>query len=150
MLHYLPGEMRFSDADWQAYLQVNCMFADALVKLNPGRDDIIWIQDYHLFILPQILKSRLSSCARIGFFLHTPFPSYELFQMIPVAGALLNSMLDADIVGFHSFDYARHFTDACQLILDANSNINSRSKCTITALPIGINVDQFTLVISIG
>lgn len=138
--------MHFSEADWRAYIQVNRIFADAILQLNPTSDDIIWIHDYHLMLVPQLISSKCISSIRIGFFLHTPFPSYELFRMLPVAATILEGVLGSDIIGFHSHDYAQHFTKACVHIMGRESFESFKCKCLIRAFPIGINVENFVQV----
>jgi trehalose-6-phosphate synthase len=73
---------------------------------KPG--DLVWIHDYHLIMLPEILR-RLEPKIRMGFFLHIPFPSSEIFSMFPKRKSILTGMLNCDMIGFHTYDYARHF-----------------------------------------
>ncbi len=86
-------------------------------SFNPYRlPDLIWVQDYHLLLLPQMLRTMLPS-AKIGFFLHVPFPSSELYRIMPYREELLVGLLNADLIGFQNYDYARHFLSACETIL---------------------------------
>src|SRR5690606_10020889 len=100
---------------WDYYKQVNEKFRDAVLKVAE-EGDIIWIHDYQLLLLPQLLRDQLPNCT-IGFFQHIPFPSYELFRLIPWRSELLTGMLGANLIGFHTFDDVRHFTSAVSRIL---------------------------------
>lgn len=100
---------------WQCYTQVNRHFRDKIVEVyNVG--DFIWVHGFHLLLLPSFL-SRTLRVARIGLFLHTPFPSSEIFRTLPFREDLLRAMLSADQIGFHLFEYARHFVTCCRRIL---------------------------------
>jgi trehalose-6-phosphate synthase len=103
---------------WQAYCSVNQAVADNIRDhLNVREDnDVIWIHDYHFLLLPQMLRAALPG-AKIGFFLHIPFPSSELYRIISFREALLVAMLHADLIGFQTYDYARHFLSSCEAVL---------------------------------
>lgn len=103
---------------WSAYTAVNRQFADVIVQcFNEG--DLIWIHGFHLLILPSFLARRVPM-AKIGIFLHTPFPSSEIFRTVWCREDLLRGMLNADQVGFHLFEYARHFLTCCRRLLGLN------------------------------
>lgn len=103
---------------WQCYANVNRRFRDKIVEVyNEG--DLIWIHGFHLLLLPSFL-TRVLRVARIGLFLHTPFPSSEIFRMLPFREDLLCGMLNADQIGFHLYEYARHFITCCRRILGLN------------------------------
>ncbi|KAK4530041.1 hypothetical protein CCYA_CCYA03G0898 [Cyanidiococcus yangmingshanensis] len=126
IFHYIPvgveGERAFSSELWDAYCQVNEIYAEALFRESqPG--DLIWIHDFQLMMVPQLLRSRLAD-ARIGFFLHTPFPSSEIYRMLPVRRPLLEGMLASDLIGFHTYDYARHFFSVCSRLLGLETRPN--------------------------
>lgn len=107
LCHYLLDRVPAAGEDWKAYRDANEVFADAVASVyRPG--DTIWIHDYHLLLLPGLLRTRLPG-ARIGFFLHIPFPSSELFRTLPQRDDLLEGVLGADLVGFHTDAYLRHF-----------------------------------------
>ena len=95
------------------------MFAKALAKdVNDG--DLVWIHDYHLMLLPAMLREELGSTrsnVKFGFFLHTPFPSSEIYRILPVRNEILQGILHCDLIGFHTYDYARHFLSSCSCIL---------------------------------
>jgi hypothetical protein len=100
---------------WTAYTEVNRQFADAIIQ-NFNQGDLVWIHGFHLLILPSYLIRRVP-IAKIGLFLHTPFPSSEIFRTLWCREDLLRGMLNADQVGFHSYEYARHFMTSCRRLL---------------------------------
>ncbi|CAH0476826.1 unnamed protein product [Peronospora belbahrii] len=100
---------------WQAYAHVNQLFAHKICELyQPG--DVVWIQDYHLLLTPSYIVKKVRT-ANVGLFLHVPFPSSEVFRTLSMRKELLRGMLNADHIGFHLFEYARHFMSACRRIL---------------------------------
>ncbi len=107
LFHYFPSYARYEESDWNHYVTVNERFADTVVERSSS-EDTIWVHDYQLLLLPRMLRDRLPQ-AKIGFFLHIPFPSSEILKLIPWRNELLEGMMGADLVGFHTFDYVRHF-----------------------------------------
>ncbi|OOF91414.1 glycosyltransferase family 20 protein [Aspergillus carbonarius ITEM 5010] len=108
VLHYQSG-IGFEDGPWEAYKRVNEIFADAIAEAaTPGT--LIWVHDYHLMLLPGLLRKRLSgkNCA-IGFSLHTPFPAGDFWRNLPVQKDLLRGILSSDVIGFHTDEYKRNF-----------------------------------------
>ena len=100
LFHYLLDQVPLHVRDWEPYVEVNERFADMVAEqYQPG--DLIWVHDYQLLLLPGLLRQRLPD-ARIGFFLHIPFPSEELFRTLPERDRLLRGLLGADLVGFHT------------------------------------------------
>jgi trehalose 6-phosphate synthase len=128
---------------------VNRLFAKTVVNdIQDG--DLIWVHDYHLMLLPQMLRAEIANTrknVRIGFFLHTPFPSSEIYRILPVREALLAGLLDCDLIGFHTYDYARHFLSSCSRILGTPTTPNgvdwNGRFVTVGAFPIGIDPDKF-------
>ena len=107
LFHYLIDQMPLRVEHWDAYESANARFADAIAEHHrPG--DLVWVHDYQLMLVPALLRERVPD-ARIGFFLHIPFPSSEVFSALPQRAALLRGVLGADLVGFHTAAYARHF-----------------------------------------
>src|SRR3954469_7329431 len=107
LFHYLIDQVPLHVRDWEPYVAVNERFANVVAEhYQPG--DLIWVHDYQLLLLPELLRRRLPD-ARIGFFLHIPFPSEELFRTLPERERLLGGLLGADLVGFHTPAYLRHF-----------------------------------------
>ncbi|CAK7214038.1 Trehalose-6-P synthase/phosphatase complex synthase subunit [Sporothrix curviconia] len=151
LLHYHPSDVTFDELSWIAYNRVNREFAQTMAR-NVQDGDIVWVHDYHHFVLPQMLREELGperKNVRIGFFLHTPFPSSEMFRIlpVPVREGILKSLLSCDLVGFHTYDYARHFLSSCSRILGVNTlpngaEFNGRF-VTVGAFPIGIDVTKF-------
>ena len=105
----------FAQKVWRAYCTANRKFADKVIEVYDS-GDLVWVHDYHLLLLPSYILRKLRT-ARVGLFLHTPFPSSEIFRTIPVRDELLRGMLNADLVGFHIFEYARHFLTCCKRLL---------------------------------
>ncbi len=115
IFHYFGQHAVFEPRYWDAYVAVNEKFAAAVLAVA-GPEDTIWVHDYQLLLLPALLRKALPK-ATIGFFLHIPFPSVELFQLLPWRRELLAGMLGADLVGFHTFGYARHFLASTAALL---------------------------------
>jgi trehalose 6-phosphate synthase/phosphatase len=107
LFHYLIDRVPVDATGWDAYKEVNAAFADAVAR-EYRAGDTIWVHDYQLMLLPALLRARLPE-ARIGFFLHIPFPSSEVFRVLPWRREILDGLLGADLVGFHTFAYMRHF-----------------------------------------
>ena len=115
LFHGFSQYVEFDDAGWEAYQRVNERFCDVVASVaRPG--DTIWVQDYQLMLLPQLLRERIPE-ATIGFFLHIPFPDSETFRMLPQRRQILSGLLGADLIGFHTYDYVRHFLSSCQRLL---------------------------------
>ena len=120
LIHYHPGEITFSEEAWQAYKLANRKFAQTVAKdLMEG--DMVWIHDYHLMLVPAMLREEIGDKCniKIGFFLHTPFPSSEIYRILPVRLEILKGVLESDMIGFHTNDYARHFLSSCYILLYA-------------------------------
>ncbi|CAN1230323.1 Alpha,alpha-trehalose-phosphate synthase [UDP-forming] 1 [Linum grandiflorum] len=152
LFHYLglPQEDRLSttrsfQSQFDAYKRANHMFAD-VVNEHYEEGDVVWCHDYHLMFLPKCLKEH-NSKMKVGWFLHTPFPSSEIHRMLPSRSELLRSVLAADLVGFHTYDYARHFVSACTRILGLEGTpegVEDQGRLTrVAAFPIGIDSDRF-------
>jgi len=115
VFHYLTGQVPHRTEDWPVYRDVNERFADA-VAARYREGDLVWVHDYQLMLLPSLLRQRLPR-ARIGFFLHIPFPASEVFRTLPHREDLLLGLLGADLIGFHTTSYLRHFASALLLLL---------------------------------
>lgn len=118
-LHYQmqesPRRTEYDDYSWKQYLKINEAFANKIADhWRPG--DSIWIHDYHLMLVPALLRKRLPS-AKIGFFLHAAFPSSEIFRCLTARNALLNGLLGADLVAFQTDEYCTHFLHSCSRLL---------------------------------
>jgi len=130
---------------WEAYKQINKTFCDEIIRVvQPG--DIIWVHDYHLMLLPKLLREKLQDVA-IGFFLHIPFPSFEVFRLLPWRKEILDGILGADLIGFHTYDYVLHFLDSVRRLLGYEHSLGQiivdNRVVKIDAFPIGIDFDYF-------
>jgi len=132
---------------FEAYYEVNRLFADRVAEIM-REDDVIWVHDYQLMILPQMLR-KVFPDATIGFFLHIPFPTYEIFRLIPTSWKriLIKGMLGADLVGFHTYDYVQYFINSAKMILGLDSNYNTLTYLNrlirADLFPIGIDFNKF-------
>ncbi|GAY34848.1 hypothetical protein CUMW_013670 [Citrus unshiu] len=152
LFHYLglPQEDRLAttrsfQSQFDAYKRANQMFAKVVNNIYE-EGDVVWCHDYHLMFLPQCLK-EYNNNMKVGWFLHTPFPSSEIHRTLPSRTELLRSVLAADLVGFHTYDYARHFVSACTRILGLEGTpegVEDQGRLTrVAAFPIGIDSDRF-------
>lgn len=143
--HYFTQYMVYNPEHWGAYVRVNQKFCDAILK-KAGPDDTIWIHDYQLLLLPQMLREVLPN-ATIAFFQHIPFPSYEIIRMIPWRKELLAGMCGADLIGFHTYDDMRHFLSAVGRINGLSSEsgyIQAENRIiNVDSFPMGIDYDKF-------
>ncbi|OWM65384.1 hypothetical protein CDL15_Pgr008974 [Punica granatum] len=110
---------RFDRSLWQAYVSANKIYADKVMEVINPEDDFVWVHDYHLMVMPTFLRRRFKR-VKLGFFLHSPFPSSEIYRTLPVRDEILKALLNTDLVGFHTFDYARHFLSCCSRMLGLN------------------------------
>ncbi|KAF8824978.1 hypothetical protein HHX47_DHR7000543 [Lentinula edodes] len=178
LFHYHPGEMNFDEENWLAYRQANMQFAEAVrQQITPGA--MVWVQDYHLMLLPMLLRGLIDGNKaggeytvnelhkitegiegedptitkekvpgiKIGFFLHTPFPSSEIYRILPVRREILLGILYCDLIGFHTYDYARHFLSSCTRILGLPTMPNGVEfegrMAHVGTFPIGIEPGSF-------
>ncbi len=115
LFHYLIQRVPLHPRSWDVYERANQRFAEAIAgRSAPG--DVVWIHDYQLMRVPQQLR-RLRPDLLIGFFLHIPFPAYEVFRTLPDRRALLEGLLGADLIGFHTTSYAEHFNSSVSRLL---------------------------------
>lgn len=117
MLPVTPSHgLRFDRSLWQAYLSANKIFADKVMEVINLDEDYVWVHDYHLMVLPTFLRKKFHRI-KLGFFLHNTFPSSEIYRTLPVREEILRGLLNCDLIGFHTFDYARHFLTSCSRML---------------------------------
>jgi trehalose 6-phosphate synthase/phosphatase len=145
LFHYLLDQIPLQVSDWDGYVEANEAFADVVAAhYRPG--DMIWVHDYQLFLLPGLLRERLPG-ARIGFFLHIPFPSEELFRTLPGRDRVLQGMLGADLVGFHTPAYLRHFATSLTDILGHTVEIDRvqlpSREVRLGVFPMGVDAQTF-------
>ncbi len=148
LFHYFTNYVKYDAVNWEAYKRANEMFTSAILKVaRPG--DTIWIHDYQLMLAPAMLRAANQEI-NIGFFLHIPFPSYEVFRLLPTAWGkeLLNGTLGADLIGFHTYDYMQDFLTCASRMLGYENKIgyiegqDGRLK-RIDTFPMGIDFKKF-------
>ncbi|MBN1496698.1 MAG: bifunctional alpha,alpha-trehalose-phosphate synthase (UDP-forming)/trehalose-phosphatase [Spirochaetes bacterium] len=115
LFHYFPSYTSFNEETWEAYVAVNIKFYETLADIYE-KGDLIWVHDYHLMLLPGLIRQNMPE-AKIGFFLHIPFPSYEVFRLLPWRKQILTGLMGSDLIGFHTFGYVRHFLSSVQRII---------------------------------
>jgi trehalose 6-phosphate synthase/phosphatase len=124
---------------------VNEVFCSHILR-HVNADDTVWIHDYHFFLLPQLLRAKLPSLT-IGFFLHIPFPSSEIFRILPWKSEILRGMAGADLIGFHTYDYVLHFLQSMQKVLGIEHEFGQmmieRRTVRADAFPLGIDFEKF-------
>ncbi len=141
LCHYFYAYIEYENKYWEAYKEVNMMFCmEALKIIEPG--DTVWIQDYQLMLLPGFLREEIPDIS-IGYFHHIPFPSYELFRVLAERAEILEGLLGADLIGFHTHDYMRHFISAAYRVLGLDcvlDEINYNNRVVhVDTFPMGIN-----------
>ncbi|EEY63815.1 alpha,alpha-trehalose-phosphate synthase [UDP-forming], putative [Phytophthora infestans T30-4] len=132
---------------WQAYVATNQAFADAVQEVYE-EGDLVWIQGYHLTLVPQMVQNLFPNdniC--LGFFMHIPFPSAELYRIINNREEILTGMLGADLIGFQTYEYARHFQSACVRLLGLESSHKgvdfNGHFARVTICPVGIDAEKY-------
>ena len=145
LCHYFYSNSRYRKSYWEAYKEVNRKFAEEVCRIAE-KESMIWVQDYQLLLVPGFLRAMRPDL-HIGFFLHIPFPSYELFRVLPEHGRILKGMLGADFIGFHTHDYLRHFISAVERSLHLEFNLDEvmidGRAVHVDALPMGINYNLY-------
>lgn len=154
-LHYQlpdsPSSKIFETDSWHQYVALNEKFAERIIK-NYKDGDTIWIHDYHLMLLPRLVRLRFPN-AKIGFFLHVSFPSSEVFRCLAHRTEILNGLLAANFIGFQTVEYLSHFLQTCNSILKADITVPGKEIqylgqiTTCQAIPMGI--DPFKLQLKI-
>lgn len=147
LFHYFPSYAVYREDDFATYRKVNELFCEAVLELvQPG--DEIWIHDYHLLLLPQLLREKLPH-ASIAFFLHIPFPSFEVLRQLPTRwrAELLRGVLGADVIGFHTHDYVQHFLHSVFRTLGYEHYLGQLTVGgevrRVESFPIGIDFEAF-------
>ncbi len=147
LFHYFPSRTVYDNSNFDAYTTANELFFEKLKSIiRPG--DFVWIHDYQLFLLPKLVRKALPD-TNIGFFLHIPFPSFEIFRLFPRRWRelIIKGMTGADVVGFHTNDYTQHFIKSVKRTLgykvDQNFITVGNRLCKADAFPIGIDFDKF-------
>ncbi len=143
--HYFLQFAEYEQNLWESYVKVNQKFCDEIIQLaEPG--DTVWIHDYQLLLLPQMIRNHISA-ASIGFFLHIPFPSFEVFRLLPWRKEILNGMLGSDLIGFHTYDDMRHFLSSASRLVSLPSfqgHIETGNRTLVVdSFPMGIDYDKY-------
>ncbi len=145
LCHYFYYFIQYEQRLWSVYQEVNRLFCQVASKVI-RRGDIVWVQDYHLMLLPGMLRVKFPNLG-IGYFHHIPFPSYELFRVLPERAEILKNLLGADLIGFHTHDYMRHFISAAYRVLDLDCQMDQiyykNRKIHVDTFPMGINYELF-------
>ncbi|MFW6049822.1 MAG: alpha,alpha-trehalose-phosphate synthase (UDP-forming) [Myxococcota bacterium] len=146
MLHSFPPTIRIAEAPWRTYMSANRAFAETtLASSRPS--DLVWVQDYHLMLVPGMIRAKRPK-ARIGWFCHVPWPSIELFGILPWRREILEGLLGGDVLGFHTEQYAHNFCRCVERLTDHPVDIGARTirvggrEVRAVAAPIGIPVDE--------
>ena len=144
--HYFTEYAIYKQNLWDSYVKVNQKFAKEVIKTaEPG--DTIWVHDYQLLLVPDMIRRKLPDTS-IGFFQHIPFPSYEIFRLLPWRKELMLGMLGADLLGFHTYDDMRHFLSAVSRIVGLSSShghLELRGRrITVDSFPMGIDYEKYS------
>jgi len=146
LFHYFPSFAHYKKTEWEAYQAVNQKFADAVLAIA-GPDDIVWIHDYQLMLVPQMIRKALPDIS-ISFFQHIPFPSYEVFRLLPWREQIMEGLMGADLIGFHTHEDVKHFTGSAIHLADTkvkdNEIIWQNRSITTDAFPIGIDYEKYS------
>ncbi len=145
LFHYFQSRTDYSEKNWIAYQKVNEKFLEVLSDyIEDG--DTVWIHDYQLMLLPQLLRKKYPK-VRIGYFHHIPFPSSEIFRLMIWREPLIKGLLGADLIGFHTYDYARHFLSCTRRLLGLEPSMNhvlyEGRSVQIDVFPMGIDYEWF-------
>jgi len=145
LFHYLLDRLPLGPTAWDTYRRVNERFADAIVR-HQRAGDLIWVHDYQLMLVPGLVRRRVPD-ARIGFFLHIPFPAAEVFRILPWRKPILEGLLGADLVGFHTYSYAQHFSAAVAELAGAEPDDDGvwvgERRVRLGVFPMGIDARHF-------
>ena len=145
LFHYFIEFSVFDKEQWKSYEEVNQKFADSVLS-NIDEGDTVWIHDYQLLLCPKMIKD-VRPDVTIGFFLHIPFPSFEIFRIFPWREPLLEGILGADLIGFHTYDYERHFLSSVKRILKKEVSFNrvimDTREVVVNTFPMGIDYNKF-------
>ncbi len=148
LFHYFPMLAKFDQEHWEIYKKINLLFAEKVLEVATD-EDVIWIHDYHLMLVPSILREKLGDKAKIGFFLHIPFPSFEVYRTIPTSWRveMLKGLLGCDLIGFHTNEYAHSFLRSVLRILGLQNNLGrieyGYRQVKVDTFPMGIDFNKF-------
>ena len=147
LFHYFPTLTHYEEENWQEYRHVNQVFGEAVASaLRP--DDVLWIHDYHLMLLPKLVREKFPEMP-IGFFLHIPFPSWEIFRMLPRPWReeIIDGLLGSSLLGFHTHDYVRYFLTSVLRTAGYEHHLGSltlRDRVVkVDTFPMGVEFEHF-------
>jgi trehalose 6-phosphate synthase/phosphatase len=138
LFHYERSLVMHSEQGWKSYQEINEIVAEAIIKVA-NDDDIIWVHDFHFYLVPGLVREKRPDI-KIGFFLHIPFPSSEIFRELPQRKEIIHSLAQCDLVGFHDLSYMNHFQSSLQRILGESQDLNERKW---GVYPISIDTEHF-------
>ena len=145
LCHYRPSYVELKQEFWLSYVEVNKKFSEAALPFIE-QNTRVWVHDYQLMLVPNYIRELKESCS-IGYFHHIPFPPIELFKMLPWRDELLEGLLGADLIGFHTYENVDNFLDSCSGILNLQNNINSLKingrKVLVDVFPMGIDYEKY-------
>ena len=146
LFHYEAHLVNFSWKDWEIYKKDKSgIFAEKIAEVVRD-EDLIWIHDFHLLLLPKYLK-YLGVQSPKAFFLHIPFPSSEIFRQLPIDKEILEGVLEADLIGFHEHSYLRHFRNSIQAVIGIDSTLFHTEyhgkDVTLGVFPVSIDTNHF-------
>ena len=145
LFHYFTQYAVYDQAHWESYKKVNHLFCEAVLHVAEP-EDTIWVHDYHLMLLPGLIREKLPQ-ATIGFFLHIPFPSFEIFRLIPWRTEIMQGLLGANLIGFHTFDYVRHFLSSATRLLGLEHTWGTLTQgdrmIKVDSFPLGIDYEKY-------
>jgi len=145
LLHGFTQYVTYDRNSWKTYEKVNMVFANGVLEIAEP-EDVVWIHDYHLMLLPRLLREEQPDMA-IGFFLHTPFPSSDIFRLLPWREQILYGLLEADLLGFHTYSYVQNFLMTVRRLLSLNHTLGKiivgDHMAKVDSFPIGIDYQRF-------
>lgn len=146
LFHSFPTFAHYDEEDWEAYRRANRLFADRVSSLMKP-DEVVWVHDYHLMLVPKFLREKRPD-AKIGFFLHIPFPPYSDLRQLPSCREIVEALLGADLVGFHTFDDAHAFLSSVRRLLGLDNEIGQvvvgRRVVQVDVFPMGVDFKRIT------
>lgn len=152
LFHYFPSFTVYQANFWEQYKRVNEVFCETLLDVVT-QGDLVWIHDYHLMLLPRMLKIK-APYLPVGFFLHIPFPSFEVFRLLPGKWRreILEGLLGSDLLGFHTYEYAQHFLQSALRILGYEHHmgqiLTSEGIVKVDSFPMGIDFDKWSVALN--
>lgn len=150
IFHSLPSNAKYSSVEWEAYKKANELFSRKVLEFYRS-GDTIWIHDYHLLLVSRYLREHLPDAA-MGFFLHIPFPQYDIFRLMPQHREILESMLNLDLIGFHTHDYAQAFLGCVRRTLGIDNHLgqimDGKRALQADVFPMGIDFAKYSTAVN--